>query len=138
MLRLLTGLVVVFLLAPLGVILATSVTTLPYISFPPQGFTLRWFAELLHRDELLDSLALSGVVAAIAAGVSTLLGGVLGVAFVRFRFRGRNLLNAFFMSPLILPSVVIGIALLHIYSQIRMAGVLLSTTTASLVSGHVI
>lgn len=138
MLRAFTLGVVAFLLAPLVVVLATSFTTLNYISFPPRGFTLRWFVELAQRDELIDSLILSAAIAAVTAVLSSLLGGTLALAFVRFRFPGRELLNAFFMSPLILPTVVIGIALLQFYSQIRIAGVPLSTTPASVVIGHVI
>jgi len=138
MLRAFTLGVVAFLLAPLVVVLATSFTTLNYISFPPRGFTLRWFVELAQRDELIDSLILSAAIAAVTAVLSSLLGGTLALAFVRYRFPGRELLNAFFMSPLILPTVVIGIALLQFYSQIRIAGVPLSTTPASVVIGHVI
>ena len=52
---------------------------------------------------------------------------------MRYRFPGRDLVNAFFMSPLILPTVVIGIALLQFYNQLR-----IGSTAASLVLGHVI
>ena len=57
-------------------------------------------------------------VAAVTAVLATLLGTPVAVALARHRFPGRTLLNAFFMSPLILPTVVIGIALLQFYNRI--------------------
>lgn len=121
------------LLLPLVVIVMTSFTTLGYVSFPPQGFTLKWYAEALRKTEFLDSFYLSLGVAAVTAGVATLLGTPVAVGVVRYRFPGRDLVNAFFMSPLVLPTVVIGIALLQFYNRIG-----LGATSLSLVLGHVI
>ncbi len=133
MLRAVTYAMVALLLLPLAVIVATSFTTLGYVSFPPEGFTLRWYAEALRRQEFLDSFVLSLGVASVTAGLATLLGTPVAVATVRYRFPGRDLVTAFFMSPLVLPTVVIGIALLQFYNRIG-----LGATAASLVIGHVI
>ncbi len=132
-LRVVTYALIVLLLVPLTAIVATSFTTLSYVTFPPQGFTLRWYGEALHKQEFLDSFVLSLGVALVAAILATVLGAPVAVALVRYRFPGRDLVNAFFMSPLILPTIVIGIALLQFYNQIR-----IGATAASLVLGHVI
>jgi putative spermidine/putrescine transport system permease protein len=121
------------LLLPIVVILITSFTTLGYVSFPPEGFTLRWYGEALRKREFLDSFTLSLGLAALTAAVATVLGTPVAVALVRYRFPGRGWVNAFFMSPLILPTVVIGIALLQFYSRMR-----LGTTGVTLLLGHVI
>jgi putative spermidine/putrescine transport system permease protein len=121
------------LLLPMAVIVITSFTTAGYVSFPPPGLTLRWYEEALKKREFLDSFYLSLLVAAVTALVATGLGTVVAVGIVRHRFPGRELVNAFFMSPLILPTVVIGIALLQFYNQIR-----LGSTVAGLIVGHVI
>jgi putative spermidine/putrescine transport system permease protein len=118
---------------PLAVIVMTSFTTLGYVSFPPQGFTLKWYGEALRKTEFLDSFYLSLGVAALTAGLATLLGTPVAVGVVRYRFPGRELVNAFFMSPLVLPTVVIGIALLQFYNRVGFGA-----TPASLVLGHVI
>lgn len=133
MLRAFAYLVVAALLLPLVVIVMTSFTTLGYVSFPPEGFTLRWYAEALRKREFLDSFSLSLAVAAGTAALATLLGTPVAVATARYRFPGRDLVNAFFMSPLVLPTVVIGIALLQFYNRIG-----IGATAASLVLGHVI
>jgi putative spermidine/putrescine transport system permease protein len=117
----------------MAVLVLTSFTTASYVSFPPQGFTLKWYVEALHRREFLDSLRLSLLVATVTAVIATIMGTMVALGIVRYRFVGRELLNAFFMSPLILPTVVIGIALLQFYNQIGMASGL-----ASLIIGHVI
>jgi putative spermidine/putrescine transport system permease protein len=132
-LRTLTYAVLAVLLLPLGAIVATSFTELSYVTFPPQGFTLRWYGVALARQEFLDSFLLSLGVGLVTAALATILGAPVAVGLVRHRFPGRDGVNAFFMSPLILPTVVIGIALLQFYSQIRLAA-----TPASLVLGHVI
>lgn len=132
-LRIVTYLLIVLLLVPLAAIVATSFTTLNYVTFPPQGFTLRWYGEALGKQEFLDSFVLSLGIALVTAVLATLLGAPVAVALVRYRFAGRDLVNAFFMSPLILPTVVIGIALLQFYNQVR-----IGSTAASLVLGHVI
>ena len=133
LLRLFSYAMVSFLLFPMAVLVLTSFTTASYVSFPPQGFTLKWYVEALHRREFLDSLRLSLLVATVTAVIATIMGTMVALGIVRYRFVGRELLNAFFMSPLILPTVVIGIALLQFYNQIGMASGL-----ASLIIGHVI
>src|SRR5262245_27248637 len=133
LLRLFTYLMVGFLLFPMLVLVLTSFTTANYVSFPPPGYTLKWYAEALKKREFLDSLQLSLAVAALAAIVATVLGTLVALGIVRYRFAGRELINAFFMSPLILPTVVIGIALLQFYNRVGIvSGVI------GLVIGHVI
>jgi putative spermidine/putrescine transport system permease protein len=132
-LRVVTYALIALLLVPLGAIVATSFTTLSYVTFPPQGFTLRWYGEALGKQEFLDSFVLSLGIALVTAVLATALGAPVAVALVRYRFPGRDLVNAFFMSPLILPTVVIGIALLQFYNQVR-----IGSTAGSLVLGHVI
>ena len=132
-LRVVTYVLVALLMVPLAAIVATSFTTLSYVTFPPHGFTLRWYGEALHKQEFLDSFGLSLGLAVVTAILATALGTPVAVALVRHRFPGRDLVNAFFMSPLILPTVVIGIALLQFYNQLR-----IGSSAASLVLGHVI
>lgn len=132
-LRVFTYAIIAILLLPMAVILVTSFTTLGYVSFPPQGFTLKWYGEALKKQEFLDSFYLSLAVAAITAVLAMVLGTPVAVAVVRYRFPGRELLNTFFMSPLVLPTIVIGIALLQFYNWIR-----LGSTVLGLILGHVI
>jgi putative spermidine/putrescine transport system permease protein len=121
------------LLLPLVLILATSFTTASYVSFPPVGFSLRGYAEALRKWEYFESFFLSLWVGVVTAAVATVLGALVALGIVRYRFPGRDAVNAFFMSPLILPTIVIGIALLQFYNRFGLAA-----TPVSLMIGHVI
>ena len=132
LLRVFSYATIAILLLPLAVIIATSFTTAGYVSFPPQGFTLKWYVQALKKQEYITSFYLSVTVACVTAAAATVLGTLVGVAIVRYRFRGRDAVNAFFMSPLILPTIVIGIALLQFYNRLHMG-----STLAGLVLGHV-
>jgi putative spermidine/putrescine transport system permease protein len=133
LLRAYTYAAVAVLLLPLVVIMLTSFTTLGYVSFPPEGFTLRWYREALGKREFLESFYLSLGIAAVTAMLASVLGTPVAIALARHRFAGRALVNAFFMSPLILPTVVIGIALLQFYNRIG-----IGATAGSVILGHVI
>ena len=86
-------LVGLFLLAPVLVTIASSLTTTSYVAFPPQGLTLHRYLELARRPEFLASFALSLGVAIAAAVVSTMLGLAAGLAIHRYPFPGRSLLD---------------------------------------------
>jgi putative spermidine/putrescine transport system permease protein len=133
MLRVFSYLVVGVLLAPLLVILATSFTTLAYVAFPPVGFTLNWYVEALNRWEFVQSFYLSVEIALPTAVITTALGLPAAVGIVRYRFPGRDLANAFLLSPLILPTIVIGIAILQFYNRLSVG-----STFAGLILGHVV
>jgi putative spermidine/putrescine transport system permease protein len=132
-LRIFTYAVVAILIAPMLVIIATSFTTASYLSFPPIGFTFKWYELALRKTEFLNSFYYSLYVAFAAAAVATLLGGFIAIALTRFRVPGRAFIDAFFMSPLVLPTIVIGLALLQYLSQMRTP-----ITTEILVLGHVV
>ena len=69
-LRVVTYLLIVLLLVPLAAIVATSFTTLSYVTFPPQGFTLRWYGEAFRKQEFLDSFKFKFAKPATAATAS--------------------------------------------------------------------
>ena len=62
-LYLITALLMVFILAPLVVVMAMSVSDSYFVSFPPQGFTLKWYAKILQDRDFLSALRLSSLLA---------------------------------------------------------------------------
>lgn len=122
-----------FIMAPLIVIIASSFTSAGYVSFPPIGFSLRWYEEILGRPEFLESFQVSVVIAIVSAGGATLVGTSAALAVARYDFPGRALLATFFLSPLMLPTIVIGIALL-----IFVNGLGVPRTMWGLVVGHIV
>lgn len=112
---LLVGVVVaiyVFILAPILITLTVSFNASNRSFFPPQGLSLRWWSQAFEpkwTGPLLFSLEL----AALTALVSTVVGVPLAIALERYRFPGKDVLRAVALGPLILPSLVTGIALLQ-------------------------
>jgi putative spermidine/putrescine transport system permease protein len=100
-----------FLLLPLAV--ATHQAFLPTVAFelvPRSGFTFRWFGVLL-RAEFLSALAVSLVIAFLATAISLACGTLAALALARSSFRGRELVNMVFLSPIMIPPVVKGLSL---------------------------
>jgi putative spermidine/putrescine transport system permease protein len=126
-----TTVVMIWLLGPLIVIVAGSVTEAPYVTFPPVGFTLKWYRQLMGRADFLHSFVDSIVLATVATLLAVLLGSVAAVALSRDKFAGRELFRAFLMSPLILPTVVTGVAL---FQFSRLMGI--TSNMVGLVVGH--
>ena len=102
----------VFILAPILITLTVSFNASSRSFFPPRGFSLRWWGEAFGPQwtgPLLFSLELAAVTALIATAV----GVPLAFALDRYRFPGREVLRAVALGPLILPTLVTGIALLQ-------------------------
>ena len=124
--------VVLFILGPLVVIVGGSFTETPYVAFPPVGFTGRWYVQLMHRPDFLQSFALSVGLAA-ACCVGALLLGVPAAVGLHRHAPGSRLFRAFLMSPLVLPTIVTGVALLQFYYLID-----LDAPFPGLLVGHVL
>ena len=112
----------VFLLAPIVVVVVASFTAAEFVSFPPKGFSIRWYLEIGRHSDFLQSALLSLGLAALTAIGSCVIAIPAAIALVRYRFPGRSFLSALFLSPLMLPSVVIGIALLQFASRFGLLG----------------
>jgi putative spermidine/putrescine transport system permease protein len=80
-------------------------------SFPPKGFTTRWFAEAFERDDVLGAIGLSLKVAAASTAGALLLGTLAALAMARRAFWGKDLITLAFILPIALPGIITGIAL---------------------------
>jgi putative spermidine/putrescine transport system permease protein len=89
-------------------------------SFPPRGFTLRWFAEAAAREDVLAAISLSARVALLATAGALLLGTLAALALARRPFRGKDAVTLVFILPIALPGIITGIALL---SAFRLGGI---------------
>lgn len=124
---------VVLLIAPTVVVIITSFTNGFSLKFPPQGYSLRWYAALWNESpEILNAALLSMQVAALATAISVLLGVAAAMALARRRDAWARVLDSIFMSPLMLPTLALGLALLVLFN---LTGQGLSMTT--LVIGHI-
>jgi putative spermidine/putrescine transport system permease protein len=111
------ALAVLLLAAPTAIVLVTSFTSAHSLRFPPLGYSLRWYEALWHDSpEIIDAALLSLKVAALAVAVSTVLGVAAALALARRRAAWARVLDSVFMSPLMLPTLALGLALLMLFN----------------------
>jgi putative spermidine/putrescine transport system permease protein len=101
-----------FVVAPLFAVLAVSLTPLDYISMPTRGLSLRWYEQLSRRSDF-GAAALNSVMLAAEASLTALaLGTLAAIATARYRFPLRESLRLAITSPLFIPVVLGGLAIL--------------------------
>ena len=108
--RIAAGLLAVFLVIPTVIVIATSFTSGRTIIFPPQGFSFRWYEEVLSTERWTSSFLMSVQVGALAAVIAMVLGSLLALGAAR----GRGMLPgwaivALAVSPMVVPTVVAGL-----------------------------
>jgi len=104
-----------FLLLPVVMIAWSSVATSPILTFPPTGFTLDWYQAI--PSEFISALKVSLQVATATTVLATVVGVPAALAIVRGRFPGRRLINLFCLSPLMVPTLVIGVASFQFWAR---------------------
>ena len=119
LLALIAAAVMVFILAPLVVTVAISVGTSPFAAFPPRGFTLDWYLQVLTDPEFQASLGFSTSLAVGATGGALALGVPAAFALARHEFPGRAAASAALLSPLIFPVLITGVALLQMFATLN-------------------
>lgn len=108
--RLSAGVLLVFLALPLVALVGSSFSSTSLVQFPPSGLSLRWYATVLSSPEWLVSIQLSLLVAVLTIPTVVVLATL--AAYGLFRGRPKPVLTSFFMSPLIVSEVMIGLGLL--------------------------
>lgn len=121
-----------FLLAPLIIVFVISFSSNQYISFPPEGFTLRWYEMLPSRTQFIAGLQTSLITASICTVIVLLIGVPAALAINRYEFKGKAAIEAFLLSPLLVPSIVIALGLVLLLGP---AG--LTNTYFSIILGHI-
>jgi spermidine/putrescine transport system permease protein len=135
-LRLLRGffvLVIGFLYAPILILFVFSFNDSELPSFPLSGFTLHWYHQFLENSELRSALGTSAMVAALSSLGAVILGTLASIALARRSFRGKAVVSALLLTPLVIPFVVFGISLLLLFHTL---GVPRSILTVAI--GHVV
>jgi spermidine/putrescine transport system permease protein len=132
-LRIFFALLIVFLYAPIAILLIFSFNNSELPTFPLSGFTLHWYHQFLTNADLRGALETSALVAALSSVGAVLLGVLASIALARKRFAGKAAVSALLLSPLVIPYVVFGISLLLFFHA---AGIPRSILTVAI--GHIV
>ena len=128
------GTIICFLLAPIVVTAIMAFDSRAYLGpLPPPSLSLRWFSQFFSDDYFLRGLGTSAQLAVLSVTISACVGIATAFAVERMRFAGKEALVSLFLSPLVVPPVVTGFALLLFLSHL---GVIDGFTR--LLCGHVI
>ncbi|MBI3514824.1 MAG: ABC transporter permease [Proteobacteria bacterium] len=127
------GLVIVFLVAPILVIVIASFNGTPFLQFPPASWSLRWYVRFFASERWYEAALLSLRVAVVVTIASTALGTLAAIGLVRGRTRFRAALELFLVSPMVVPVIVMAVGLYFLLAPLRLTG-----SAAALVLGHTI
>ncbi|AMO99602.1 binding--dependent transport system inner membrane component family protein [Collimonas arenae] len=116
------ALVVTFVLAPLLVVCLVAFTPEDTLSLPTHGVSLRWFKAIFEHPDFVQSFYNSLLLALLSATLSLCVALPAGLAIGRLSFAGRDFLNALFLSPLIIPTLVLGVALMRLFASMGVSG----------------
>jgi putative spermidine/putrescine transport system permease protein len=105
-----------FLWVPIALILIYAFNTEESaFTFPPKGFTLKWFAAAAEREDILRAIWLSAKIALAATAGALVLGTLAALAMARRTFLGKDLITLTFILPIALPGIITGIALASVF-----------------------
>lgn len=110
--------VAAFMLVPILVVIAVSFSSSPVFNLPAGEWSWRWYAALARKEGLLPAVWLSVQVAIFSTVAALLLGTACALSLVHGRFPGRAAVLAFMVSPLMMPGLVVGVALLQVFREI--------------------
>jgi putative spermidine/putrescine transport system permease protein len=109
----LTLLVLGFIILPLPVVIISSFSSSSMIAFPPKDFSFKWYIALASKREYITSFLLSLRIALLCVVCSLTIGTLAALGIKRYKYRFPELLKTMFLSPLMVPAVIIGIALMR-------------------------
>lgn len=133
MLRVLVAPLFLFLLAPVILVFPLSLSADSFLAWPPSGWSLRWYAALLHHPGLMGALRNSAILAVVVTALALALATPAALVIARVVFPGRETLFALLTAPLLLPTIVLGLALLIIFAGRGLLG-----TWTGLVLAHLL
>ena len=123
----------IFMLAPILVVCVVAFTPEGYLSLPVNGLSLRWFRAIADYPEFLRAGWTSLSLGLMSATIVLVFAVPAALSIARHRFPGRDAMATLFLSPLMIPHAVLGIAFLRFFTQIGLAGSMTGLVLAHLV-----
>ncbi|WP_027909742.1 ABC transporter permease [Pseudomonas sp. URMO17WK12:I4] len=134
-LRLLCGLVLLFLVLPILVIVPLSFNSGTFLIYPMQGFSMRWYEDFFGSAGWMRALKNSMIIAPAATVLAMVLGTLAAIGLTRSEFRGKALLMSLLISPMVVPVVIVGVASYLFFAPLGLANGYLSLIVVHAVLG---
>ncbi len=133
LLLLIVSLVLAYLVVPSLVVIVMSFSGGRFLEFPPRVLSTRWYVDYWSSAAWIAATWRSVKVATLVTLLATVLGTMVSVALARLTSRGKALLNAVMVSPVVVPTIVLSIGIYSVYARWRLIG-----TTVGLVLAHTV
>jgi len=117
-LNVLTGAVLVFLVAPILTIVPLSFSSGSFFYYPLPGFSLRWYEDFFTSAFWLSSLKNSLIIGVSATILATALGTLAALGIWRARFPAQGLVLAILISPMVVPVVIVAVGVYFAFAPI--------------------
>jgi putative spermidine/putrescine transport system permease protein len=114
------ALIVAFLAVPVLFVIFYSFNTAAYFELPVKALSLKWYKNFFRYHYFTRGALVSLALAAVVTPLSTIIGISTSYGLVRGRFKGASLISSLLLSPLIIPGVVTGMALMTIFNIVGM------------------
>jgi putative spermidine/putrescine transport system permease protein len=115
-------LTLLFLCAPIVIVVVVSFNATEFIQFPPHAWSLRWYRNYFGARQWVEPTLLSLRVAAVTMVLATVLGTTAAIGLTRGRFRWRRAIEFFFVSPMVVPTIVLAIGLYLLFARFKLVG----------------
>lgn len=131
--RIITIFIVIFLILPVLVVIPVSFSSAQYLTFPPPGFSLKWYQKFFEDPEWLSAALTSFKIGMLTTIASLILGTLASIGLCKSSFKGKNLVQEVFLFPQVMPVIIIAIAIFSFESRLKLIG-----TTTGLVIAHTV
>ena len=118
---------------PISIIFPLSFSDAPFLQFPPPDYSLRWFEKYFSREDWTGPTITSFQVAGVTMVIATVIGTLASIAIVRGKFPGKRLAVGLLMSPIIVPTIILAVALYYLFASYGLIG-----TRTGLVLAHTV
>jgi putative spermidine/putrescine transport system permease protein len=122
--------IVVFLIAPMVIVVVVSFSSAQFLTFPPPSFSLQWYRKLFSLPVWMDSLWTSVTVMVPSALLATTVGTAAAVGLARSRFPGASLIAGLVMAPMVVPVIITAAAMLAVFRWWGLQGTVLGLVLA--------
>lgn len=131
--KLIAALVICFLVLPVLIIIPMSFSSSQYLEFPPPGFSTQWYEAFFNNISWTTALKNSIELGLLTTVFALILGVMASIGLQKAKFRFKGVITEFFMMPMLIPAIIIGLAIYRFESQWHLSG-----TMTGLVIAHTI
>ena len=121
LLRAICGLVLLYLVLPILAIVPLSFSDSSFLAYPVTGFSLRWYQNLFEAEEWMRAAKNSFIVAPAATLIATVLGTLAATGLAQAEFRGKAILMAVLISPMVVPVIVVGVGMYLFFAPLGLS-----------------